>query len=226
MHRNNGHTLIELMVALALAALLMVGTISLFVAQAGVIQKETQRDQAAREAQLAFDILSRLLRQAEADSIQITYPAYPSPNGDTIEVDGDAILVDFEVPQGYAIWPADGVDNAIRVTWSNDENAVLPHAVRMANTGTLSTLDDADLQTLAGGNLGLTPRVVNLDLWPLSAPGSLQTSPDEAPVAGYLLRVTVRTAKPDPSYINPLNPDGPYRHYRTYTASGVVAPRN
>lgn len=225
--RERGHTLIELMVALTLSSLLMVGLVSLFAAQAGVVRHETERDQAAHEAQTALEILSRLLRQAEADSIAIRYEgAASAPNAaNALEQASDAIRVDFTVPANYAVWPADGSNNAIRIRWNNSD-AASAYAIRITNSASKGTLDDNGLQRLAGGNQGLSPRVINLDFWPLRSPSVLQANATDAPLAGYLLRVTVRAANQDPSYTNPLDGDGPLQHYRTYTASGIVAPRN
>lgn len=229
MRLAKGHTLIEMMVSLTLASLVLVGAISLFMAQAGVIHSETHRDQTAQEAQVAFDILSRLLRQAQADSISIAYTgssAAPNDQG-TLEETADAVRIDFTVPPGYPIWPADGVDNAIRIAWSNEPGAAEPRAIRIASANTVSTLADNDLLTLAGGDSGNTiPRVINLDFWPLRDVNTLQPNSNDPPLAGYLLSVTVRTAVADASYTNPQDPSGPLRHYRTYTAAGVVAPRN
>ncbi len=225
MRTQTGHTLIELMISITLSSLILVGAISLFVAQAGVIRSETQRDQAAQEAQNAFDVISRLLRQAQAGSISITYTGTPSQYNaqGTPEQADDGINIKFTVPSGYAVWQDQtGAKNAVRITWTNGTDSDAPNAIRIAGAATTGALDGETLQTLAGGNEGSLPRVVNLDLWPLldaETPQDLTTDP---PLGGYLLTLTMRTASADPTFTNPLDSS----HYRTYTASGVVAPRN
>lgn len=224
MNDDRGHTLVEMMVALTLASMVTVGALSLFVAQAGVIQAETHRDQAAQEAQHLYDVISRLLRQAERDSISITSTA--APNGSTLEVANDTITIDFLVPAGFRVWPnTSGNDNAIRVTWSNTDEAA-PYAVRIGTASTLAGLAGAPLIPLTGGDGSNTPRPINLDFWPLLNVNALQPASSSPAVAGYRLAIAFRAGKADNGYVNPADADGALRHYRVYTAAGIVSPRN
>jgi len=224
-----GFSLIELMIAMTIAAFMSLAVLSIFVNQTVHLSQETQRDSAVQEANRTFDLISRMLRQSYKNSINITYPAGTSPNDEsTPELNNDAINIDFSIPEGFNVWPNDQApydNNNVRLKWNN--NSDNSYVIRIASANNFEAISDSDLQILAGDNTGDQARIVNLDVWPLADQRNLQNSVNQTANSGYLVRVTARTAQQDFSYTNPdVADDNPQKHFRTYTVSGVVSPRN
>lgn len=227
-----GLTLIEMMIALVIGMLLTVAAMLVYVGQSRVVVHQARKEQASQVDVITYDLLSRLLRHAETGSTAITYGgtgAAAAPNASTTpEVAGDSITIDFMLPAGYAVWPNDVspyTDNAIRITWGNTgANAYQARIAKAASTGALGS---ATATTVAGSNTGADARVINLDYWPLQSDGrTLQTSVSSSPAGGYRLILTTRAGIADLGYINPNDPSGPLKNYRTASITGVVVPRN
>lgn len=228
---SKGFSLIELMVAMTIAVLMSLAVLSIFVNQTTQLTHETQRDNAIQEANRTFNVISRLLRQAYKNSIDITYPTGVTANNETTpEIANDAIDIKFALPSGFNVWPNDKApyeNNSVRIKWNNKSNEDNPYVIQIANASNAGAISDFDLQPLGGDNTGDQARIVNLDIWPLADQRNLQNSASLAANGGYLLRVTARTAQKDISYVNPDVPeDNPQKHFRTYTVSGVISPRN
>jgi len=226
---QKGFSLIELMIAMTIAAFMSLAVISIFVNQTTHLSHETQRDSAVQEANRTFDMISRLLRQSYKNSINITYPAGKTPNNEsTPEISNDEINIDFSIPDGFNVWPNDKApyeNNNVRLKWNN--NSDNSYVIQIASANNFDAISDSDLKILAGDNTGDQARIVNLDIWPLADQRTLQNTANQTANSGYLLRVTARTAQKDIAYINPdVAEDNPQKHYRTYTVSGVVSPRN
>ncbi len=229
-NKQTGHTISELMVAITLALTLSAAALTIYMGQTALISSEAQRSQATNEAHTAFTTLSRILRQAETDSVNIVYKNNAKPNSDNeAEIANDAIQIDFLLPSDYPIWPNDTPPyqhNAIRVSWSNDLNDAAPYTIQIASAITIAGLAATPLRAIAGSNTADNARIINLDLWPLSDVNTLQANPSAKTEIGYLLRVTSRTGKKDLSFINTLAPDGNLRHFRTFSISSTISPRN
>lgn len=227
-----GFTMIEMMVAVGLASMVVAGVFSIFSKQVSFSQAETQRSSAANEARLSFDLISGLLRQAESQSIVISYPsksANPNSSQNPWQKD-DGITVDFTLPTGYPIWPnvtPPYDNNAVRLTWkreTKEENGVIYYA----SAYTVAELPSAKLAPLAGGHDDRTPKIVNFDVWPLKIDGKTpQLAIADQALGGYLLTIATRPGFQDPTYSNPSSngKDG-MANYRTFIATGTVAPRN
>ena len=177
MQNCRGFTLVEAMIATLLASIMSIGVISIYVNQTGSLQTESQRDANALEANRAFDIVSRLIRQAEQETIVITYVAKPILNEETLEFSSDDIQIDFQLPSGFNVWPnseAPFTDNFVRIVWENQNDDKLTtetkYLVRVINAASLADLDaeeekepDTDNHiTIAGNNSGDEPRIINL----------------------------------------------------------------
>lgn len=225
-----GYSLVELMIATTLATLMSLGVVSIFVNQTGTISTETQRDMALQVANQSFDVVSRLLRQADKSSIRINYPSGSGLNDDNSpEIENDAISVDFLIPSGFNIWPNDTppyINNAIRLSWTNSSSSDSALTLQMAKAETLDGLAGRPLQTIAGSNTDDQARIINLDVWPMLDQRNPQASASAAAQAGYMVKITTRTAQADMAYTNPLDPDGALKPYRTHTVSGIIFPRN
>lgn len=224
-----GVTLIEMMIALVISMLITIAAMSAYVGQSRVVVHQARKDQASQTDALAYEVLSRLLRHAETGSISITYPAGVSPNASSApEIASDSITVDFTLPSGYAIWPNDVspyADKAVRLSWSN--SGANAYQVRIAKAATTAGLGTATFSTVAGNNEGSNARIINLDYWPLQSDGrTLQATAGSSADGGYRLTLTTRAGIPDPGYINPQDPTGSLKNYRTASVTGVVVPRN
>ena len=227
--KENGFTLIELMVAITLATMMSLGVLSIYVNQSGTISSEIQRDTTAQAAHQAFDSVSRLLRHAEQNSILISYGTGKKYNtNDEQEITNDAISVKFTLPANQDIWPNTHIDNAtdknaIQLKWHNGTDPS-PYQIQISNASSIGELGSANVKILAGSDKGSLARVINLDVWPLLSLSEKQASVTGDANSGYFLRVTTRASEPDFTYND--GTDGTYKNYRTYTVSGVVAPRN
>ncbi|MDH5229546.1 MAG: prepilin-type N-terminal cleavage/methylation domain-containing protein [Gammaproteobacteria bacterium] len=233
---SHGYTLSELMIALALASLMSVGVLNFFIGESTRIKTETDRDFSAQEVYTSFSVIDRLLRQAKLGSLQITYQS-PLGNGQlnpvnnsSVEIDNDALQIDFLVPNHYAIWPNDVppyINNAIRIVWHNNSTMEGAYSIRIARAESLAALDSALLLTLAGGENDEFTRITNLDIWPLNVDLETHASANAQADSGYLVQMNGRTARPDMAYLDPnLNADDEMVHYRSYGFSNIVVPRN
>lgn len=229
--KNQGFNLIELMVATVIATFMSFTVLSIYVNQTTHLTHETQRDSAIQEANRTFDLISRLLRQAQKASIDISYPTATTVNNETTpEISDDAISIDFSLPSGFNIWPNDKApyqNNDVRLKWDNSDNGDNPYVIQIANATNTGSISDQHLRDLGGDNLGDQARIINLDIWPLADQRNLQDSVTQSANNGYLLRITARAANSDLSYTNPnFADDNPLKHFRTYTVSGIISPRN
>ncbi len=231
MTKHNGYSLIELMIATSLATLMSLGVLGIFVNQTNNIRVASQRDNTAEQTTQTFDLLSRLLRQADFDNVTINYPAGAALNAaNELELTDDGITVDLLLPPGFRIWPNDVApfdNNAIRLKWHNKSDDSSPHTIQITNANSLAALSNDNLIDLAGSNgSDQLARIINLDVWPMQDLATPQADATGAATGGYLLRVTTRSAQQDISYINPDDPEDSLKHYRTYSVSGIIFPRN
>lgn len=231
-NRQSGYTLVELMISLTVAMLISVAALYIFSGQVRTFFNHARKQQTTDEVQAAFEAVTTLLRQAEmcltcatVQQIRITYPAgITNPNSASApSIAGDSISLDFSVPGGYPIWPnttAPYTNNVMNLAWSQTNGKLQ-----------LSTLATPAV-TIAGGSGNLNTRIVNFDVWPLTLGGAGANtivpgaSAADKPTAGYHVVMTARVGAQDFSYINPLDPNGPMRNYRTVTYEADILPRN
>jgi type II secretory pathway pseudopilin PulG len=227
----SGYGLVELLIAVALTSVIVLAAGTMFMRQSVAVQVETQRDLAAQEARLAYDMLSRLMRHATADSLALDYGGGRLNETDELAIENDSLVLDFELPEGLPVWPNDVApfnNNAVRLVWTSRPGET-QHELRYAVADSPGDLDSAATTLLAGGQGPSRPKLVNVDFWPLAQNGQTPRSQaTDAAEGGYLLRVTMRTGLPDPGFTNPATTDDsdPLRNFRTYELAGVVSPRN
>jgi len=226
-----GFTLVEAMVATLLASLMSISVISIYVNQTVSIAAETQREASTLEANQAYELVTRLLRQAPRNALVITY-ANPVLNGNTLEIANDNIEITFELPAGFNSWPNNNPNtvppfnqNIVRISWDN--STADQFLIRVTNANTVANLNlDPVGQAIAGNNTGDDARIINFDVWPMQDQSTAAAAVNNPAISGYFVSLTTRAANPDFNYINPADPNGPLRNFRTHTVSGIVSPRN
>ncbi|HEX5337542.1 MAG TPA: type II secretion system protein [Gallionella sp.] len=237
MRKPNGYSLVEMMVALTIAMALSISTMFLYSGQVHAFYHTARKQQTTEEIQAAFEAVTDLLRQAEmcltctpTQQITISYPAgVANPNGATTPyLANDSIALDFTVPGGYAIWPNDTApytNNAMHLSWSQADGKLL-----LSNGADATAAQAASAVAIAGSTGRMNTRIVNFDVWPMAIGASsvpaMGAAAGDKPTAGYHVVITARVGTPDPTYTNPLDPNGAMRNYRTVTYETDILPRN
>lgn len=229
--KQRGFSLVELMVAIGIASMLSLGVISFFLSQTQSINKMAGKDDAAIESNQSFEVISRLLRHANKQDIEISSAVLNEGVNAKPEINNDRLKLSFSLPKGFPIWPNDRPpydNNWIQISWSNDSSELNPYAIHLANAESKVALDSAQKHVLFGSSSSTANTLIaNLDLWPLNASGQPQSSIQAKADGGYLLRITSRAGQPATGYNNPgFDPANPLSRYRTYTVNGIIAPRN
>ncbi len=232
----HGFTLIEMMVSVTIALLLSIAVIFLYVGQTQVFAQAARKDQMSQEVVQGYEVLSRLLRQAQicldatlcGGSIVTVTPSYGSGARNSVsslELSNDNLQLDFTIPAGYSIWPnstAPYNNNSIRISWSNSGANAYQIVVRSG--ASFAALGDPIV--LIGANDAYNTRIINLDVWPLQANGTAAGAATDRPDGGYQLTMTGRVGPADPGYVNSLDATGPLKNYRTVSFVSTVFPRN
>jgi len=226
--RSLGFSLAELMVATTIATLMSMAVLAVYINQTSSVLTETERDTSIQEANRAFDKVSRLLRQAEKKSIKFAGTSNTKYNDEnTPEISDDALTINFMLPNGFNIWPNNQEPfdkNKISIRWTNQIDTAHQHAIQIANGVNFDALGNYD--TIAGGADENDNRIVNLDIWPLLNQNTIQSNLSQAANSGYVLKVTSKTAHKDMSFTNPDESNTAQKNYRTFTVTGIIAPRN
>lgn len=155
--KQNGLSLVELMVSLTIASVLSVAVVSSFSSQNGVYLRQAQRVQVQDDGRQAFDILTRLLLHAQAASIQVT-----DNNSD--------VLVRFQIPAGFPIWPNLGsgyANNVVFIKWADNTDSTaghVAHQLRIANSSTISTPAESSFVALVGSDSGNNTRITDFSV--------------------------------------------------------------
>lgn len=171
--REQGFTLVEVMVSVTVASILSLAVVSAYSTQAGTYMTQGRSSQAVEDGREVYMVLNHLLRQAESSSIVVTQNA-----GSTV--------IDFTVPSGYSIWPnttAPYDRNAIRIAWS--DSGANANQIMVSSATSVGGLGAAAATALAGSNSGSNTRVIGLTMTALAP-------------AGYTLTVTTRAGVTPP----------------------------
>lgn len=232
-----GQSLVEMMIALALAMIISIAALYLYGGQMRSFYQHARKQQTTEEVQAAFEAVTTLIREADMcltcatpQQISISYPAgVANPNTTkTPYLASDSISLDFSVPAGYAIWPdttAPYANNTMHLSWSQASGTLL------LSSGSDTASAQAAAPVIIGGSSGkMNTRIVNFDVWPMvmgagGVPIAAAAVTDK-PTAGYHVAITARVGTADTGYVNPLDPNGPMRNYRTVTYEADVLPRN
>lgn len=219
---ESGFGLVEVMIGVAIASLMTIAVVTVYITQSATFAKQTSRNSAAEDAWNAFYLLDTLFKHAESNGFTVEYGATGARNIgnpppiellDAVGVVGeDEITVTFQIPLGMNIWPND-VDpydrNQMRLKWSNygDNKYQI----------TLATSDGTGFggeTVLAGGDGGGNSKVINLDFWPLDANGVPRANATDYANGGYQITLSTRAGQ-KAGESDPV-----------FTVSSVVLPRN
>ena len=146
-----GMTFIESMVSIAVASILSLAVITTFSTNSSVMMAHSLKTKANEEGKAAFDMISRLVRQANHASIEIN----------TTE---NSTTLDLTLPAGYPIWPNDVspyTDNAVRIQWENSESSGNANQIRIGKANSLTGLNSAVLETLVGHSSSMETSIVD-----------------------------------------------------------------
>jgi len=155
--KQSGMSMVELMVSLTVASVLSLAVLASFASQSEIFINQSRRAQSYDDGRMAFDVLTRLLRHAESDSIDITD-------------NGTDLLAKFTVPAGFPIWPnlsGSFTDNHIFIKWADHDDAANGYAkdqIRLAKSSSASVPAADQFVTLAGADSGSNTRITDLNI--------------------------------------------------------------
>jgi len=157
MLKQSGMSMVELMISLTVASILSLSVLASFASQSEIFLNQSRRTQSYDDGRSAFDVLTRLLRHAEAGSITIT-----DNNND--------LTLAFTVPAGYPIWPnlsGNYTDNHIFIKWSDHDdsaNGFGKDQIRLAKSSSSSMPSANQFVTFAGADNGSNTRITDLNI--------------------------------------------------------------
>ena len=111
---QSGVTLTDLLVGMAMTAILSLGALQLLTTNVKVTTQQTGHSSALADAQQLYRVISEFVKQAEicggctpAKTLSASYTLAANPNADgSLSLNGDDFQLDFLLPAGYKIWPA------------------------------------------------------------------------------------------------------------------------
>jgi type IV pilus assembly protein PilW len=207
--RRTGFTMVELLVALSISAVLVAAAYRTFSSQHKVYEVQSDVMEMQQSVRVAMDILTRDIRMAGFNStVALSNPIAINPVEGGIRGGTDSIAVQYQ---------HNGVERTI--TYFVDDAAVEPHLMRRVTEGgsdlSTSPLSNniRDLQFSYGLDVDSDGIV---DQWEDTPVGR------ENEIIAAQVTVQVRSGKPDPDYIHPVTGD----HYRTRQLQSMVRIRN
>lgn len=206
---KTGFTMVELLVALSISAILVAGAYRTFSSQQKVYEVQSDVMEMQQSVRVAMDILTRDIRMAGFNStVALSNPIAINPMGEGIRRGTDSIAVQYQY---------NGVERTI--TYFVDDDALEPHLMRKVSEGGIdlstSPLSNniRDLQFSYGLDVDSDGIV---DQWEDNPAGR------ENEIIAAQVTVQVRSGKPDPGYIHPVTGD----RYRTRQLQSMVRIRN
>jgi prepilin-type N-terminal cleavage/methylation domain-containing protein len=207
--RRTGFTMVELLVALSISAVLVAAAYRTFSSQHKVYEVQSDVMEMQQSVRVSMDILTRDIRMAGFNStVALSNPIAINPVEGGIRGGTDSIAVQYQ---------HNGVERTI--TYFVDDDAVEPHLMRRVTEGgsdlSTSPLSNniRDLQFSYGLDVDSDGIV---DQWEDTPVGR------ENEIIAAQVTVQVRSGKPDPDYIHPVTGD----HYRTRQLQSMVRIRN
>lgn len=229
---QTGVTLIELMIAITISMILFLIMGTVYSNHYKMIQQNTQQTAAEQDIRFLIGTISELVKQADicgtcnpAQDLSISYGISTHPSTKLMQTN-DSFSVIFYLPYNYKIWPNTiqnaGIydQNTVQIHWSQN-SGVLEYR-KAINSATLSSIAYTPIETPGAK----TPRITQLELWPMLDATTPQPLVTDLPSGGYRLCMTARGYSQDGSYINPDDATGPMKNYRTAQSCHIIFPQN
>lgn len=216
-----GVGMIEILVGIVISSLLTIAVITVYMSQNVMFKQQSSRNFAAADTWDVYSLVAGIMRHAQINGFDIDYGVGELNSDDPFEIElldddfavqNDEITINFSVPTGMSIWPNDVAPfdrNIMRMTWRNNGTDSFRIEIATDNGAGFS-----DPVILAGGNEGGNTRIINFDVWPMSAQGQRQPNVDSPPIGGYQVVISTRAAMQNGNS-DPV-----------FTVSGIVLPRN
>ena len=190
---KNGFTLLEVLISMAAGSVLLGAVVSIFVLQYKTYDVQGQMTEMVQTARAALDMMGREIRMAGLNTARTGF------NGISYDPSKVQIATDFRGEK-----PKDPSDGDI-----NDPNECITYC-----------FDAKHLQidrNTGGGDQPFAENVQSFSFEYLDGQGNTTTFPVD--IRQVRLRITVRTARPDPEYTSNGG-------YRTYTLTSLITPVN
>jgi len=154
---SRGFSLIELMISLLITFLISITAIAAFGSHSRTLYNQMTYNQAAEDVSEAYALLSRLIQQAERNTIDIS--GVTTVGGCTTD-----ITIDLAVPAGFYVWPnsvSPYDKNWVRIALSGTGD--FPNSITIANA-VEGSLDSAVETPYAGSNTARNTKITCLNL--------------------------------------------------------------
>jgi len=202
-NKESGFTLVELLIAMTIGLIILTALSSTFLMQRKIYDIQEQVVEMVQNARAAMDMMTREIRMAGYD---------PTGAGfDGITYDADQLQIQANIDDDEDIINTDGsYDDNENITYAYyDENSAYPYQIKR--------------KTGNGNFVSFAENIEAFTFDYLEADGvtKVTTTADNDKIRQIKVTITARTTKPDPDYTDPT-----YGHYRTYTLTSVITPRN
>ena len=171
--RHGGFTLIELMIGMLVGLLVSAAAVSAFVGHSRTVYQQMGYNQASGDVSEAYAVLSRLIMQAERDTITVT-------------TSSTATTIVFALPEGFAIWPNTTTPydkNWVRIAWTSTGNLASQITITNAVDGALNS---ASAKVFAGAGNGNATRITGMSL----------VEDDSEDISTYLFNISGKSYTP------------------------------
>ena len=203
-NKESGFTLVELLIAMTIGLIILTALSSTFLMQRKAYDVQEQITEMVQTARAAMDMMTREIRMAGYNPTDAAF--------DGITYDADQLEIKADMYQtsntGNPDGDTDDSNENIIYTYY-DENSAYPYQIKR--------------KTGNGNFVSFAENIQSFTFVYLKADGvtEVTTSAENDDIRQIKIIITARTSKPDPDYTDPT-----YGHYRTYTLTSVITPRN
>lgn len=179
-YKAAGYSLVELLIALAVASILSIAIVTAYTGQSAVMLKHNLSTLASEDARDTFDLIAMMLRQSSS-RIDIDWQGSPitNKNGVVTSFQTEAITIHFELPDREPIWPNTVANDEglyenryISIEWDDGGKSIY---IKMTNDESYS---GGTTFVLAESGSDTSTVFTNLALWPTKPGGFLTADSD------------------------------------------------
>jgi len=196
-NKENGFTLVELLIAMTIGLIILTALSSTFLMQRKIYDIQEQVVEMVQTARAAMDMMTREIRMGGYDPTDAGF--------DGITYDADQLQIQANIDDDDDIINTDGsYDDNENITYTYyDENSAYPYQIKR--------------KTGNGNFVSFAENIEAFTFNYLDSSGNATTTTSD--IRQIRITITVRSAKPDPDY----SANG---GYRTYTLTSFITPRN